>query len=132
MIKKSENNKRFSYTNGFRKIDLQDKAAWFRAKKSLWYNPLTLGVKESLYERGLIIEKEFDKVAQAFFPLTIGYGSMEAGYIFAPYIPMQREPTIIECLEDFEPTQEIVARYANRQVNNRFYGRVNINDLNNE
>jgi len=45
---------------------------------------------------------------------------LEAGYIFAPYIPMT-EPT-----EEFKPRRSMMNRYAQRVVNNSFYGTVTI------
>ena len=40
---------------------------------------------------------------------------LEAGYIFAPYIPMT-EPT-----EEFRPRRSLRSRYAQRVVDNSFY-----------
>ena len=44
-----------------------------------------------------------------------GNSYMEAGYIFAPYIPMA-EPS------EFRPRRSMMSRYAERVVNNSFYG----------
>ena len=52
--------------------------------------------------------------------------SLEAGYIFAPYIPLQVTPNISE---DFTPSREIMSRYATRVVNNRFYGTISVNEF---
>jgi len=41
---------------------------------------------------------------------------LEAGYIFAPYIPM------VEDSSEFRPRRSMMSRYAERVVNNSFYG----------
>jgi len=49
---------------------------------------------------------------------SIGWKSqtfLESGYIFAPYTPMT-EPT------EFRPRRGMMSRYAQRVVNNSFYG----------
>lgn len=40
---------------------------------------------------------------------------LEAGYVFAPYIPMTE-------LTEFRPRRGMMSRYAERVVNNSFYG----------
>ena len=47
------------------------------------------------------------------------------GYIYAPYVPMMREPAIIE--GDFTPRQGILSRYSTRIVNQDYFGRFDIN-----
>jgi hypothetical protein len=47
----------------------------------------------------------------------------EAGYVFAPYIPMQLEP---EIMGNFEPRRAIASRYASRMVDNRYYGAIDV------
>jgi hypothetical protein len=54
---------------------------------------------------------------------------LEAGYIYAPYIPMIVEPTIMENPNDFQPTSGVMTRYATTVVNNRFYGEINVGDF---
>jgi len=56
------------------------------------------------------------------------------GYIYVPYTPMMTtplkplKPDPIEGfeIEDFEPSEEIKSRYANKQINPNFYGHINI------
>lgn len=52
---------------------------------------------------------------------------LEAGYIYAPYIPLQVQPIQTE-QNDFEPNQSIISRYTTRVVNNRFYGNITVSD----
>jgi len=54
---------------------------------------------------------------------------LEAGYIYAPYIPLQLTQTITD-LNDFTPRKGIMTRYAKKMVNNRFYGVVYIDNIN--
>ena len=60
--------------------------------------------------------------------LTIVGSFLEAGYIYAPYIPIMTEPTIHNP-NDFQPTEGIQSRYTTTVVNNRFYGEINVGDF---
>jgi hypothetical protein len=50
---------------------------------------------------------------------------MEAGYVYAPYIPFQVTPTILEP-NDFTPRKGLMTRYATKVVNNKYYGLVKV------
>ena len=52
-----------------------------------------------------------------------GNSILEAGYIYAPYVPMQLTPTMFNPF-DFKPIKGIMSRYAKKLINNRFYGKV--------
>jgi hypothetical protein len=54
---------------------------------------------------------------------------LEAGYIYAPYIPLQLTNTIHDP-NDFTPRKGIMTRYAKKMVNNRFYGVIYLDNLN--
>ena len=54
---------------------------------------------------------------------------LEAGYIYAPYIPLQLTQTITDP-NDFTPRKGIMTRYAKKMVNNRFYGVIYIDNIN--
>ncbi|MFA5067209.1 MAG: hypothetical protein WC466_04140 [Candidatus Izemoplasmatales bacterium] len=54
---------------------------------------------------------------------------LEAGYIYAPYIPLQLTQTITDP-NDFTPRKGIMTRYAKRMVNNRFYAVIIIDNIN--
>lgn len=54
---------------------------------------------------------------------------LEAGYIYAPYIPLQLTQTIYDP-NDFTPRKGIMTRYAKKMVNNRFYGVIFIDNIN--
>lgn len=53
---------------------------------------------------------------------------LEAGYIYAPYIPLQLTQTIYDP-NDFTPRKGIMTRYAKKMVNNRFYGVIIIDNI---
>lgn len=54
---------------------------------------------------------------------------LEAGYIYAPYIPLQLTQTIYDP-NDFTPRKGIMTRYAKKMVNNRFYGVIYVDNIN--
>ena len=53
---------------------------------------------------------------------------LEAGYIYAPYIPLQLTQTITDP-NDFTPRKGILTRYGKKMVNNKFYGVVIIDNI---
>ena len=54
---------------------------------------------------------------------------LEAGYVYAPYIPLQLTQTIYDP-NDFTPRKGIMTRYAKKMINNRFYGVIYIDNIN--
>ena len=54
---------------------------------------------------------------------------LEAGYIYAPYIPLQLTQTIYDP-SDFTPRKGLMTRYGKKMVNNRFYGVIYMDNLN--
>ena len=52
--------------------------------------------------------------------LIRGRTFLEAGYIYAPYIPMISEPTSVD--NGFTPSRSLESRYATKVVNNSYYG----------
>ena len=57
-----------------------------------------------------------------------GKSLLDTGYIYAPYIPLQLTPTVINP-DNFAPVKGIMTRYAKKCVNNRFYGQVIVDGL---
>ena len=57
-----------------------------------------------------------------------GKSLLDTGFIYAPYIPMQLTPTVINP-ENFAPVKGIMTRYAQKCVNNRFYGAIKVDGL---
>ena len=60
--------------------------------------------------------------------VIMGRKLLEAGYIYAPYIPLTIESTIYNP-NDFQPTEGVQSRYATTTVNNRFYGHISVSDF---
>lgn len=53
---------------------------------------------------------------------------LEAGYIYAPYIPLQLTQVITDS-SDFTSKKGIITRYGKKMVNNKFYGVVIIDNI---
>lgn len=58
-----------------------------------------------------------------------GTSLLDAGYIYAPYVPLQLTPTMYNPF-NFTPIKGIMTRYAKKMVNNRYYGVINVKGLN--
>lgn len=52
-----------------------------------------------------------------------GDSLLDTGYIYAPYIPMQLTPVVINPF-NMAPIRAIMTRYAKKLVNNRYYGAI--------
>lgn len=57
-----------------------------------------------------------------------GSSILEAGYIYAPYVPMVLTPVMYNPF-DFKPIRGIMARYAKKMVLNRYFGRIFVDGL---
>ena len=57
-----------------------------------------------------------------------GVSLLDTGYIYAPYVPMQLTPVILN-YNNFAPVKGISTRYAKKVVNNRFYGCISCDGL---
>ncbi len=57
-----------------------------------------------------------------------GKSLLDTGYIYAPYVPMQLTPTMVNPF-NFAPVKGIMTRYAKKMVNNRYYGHVHVDGL---
>jgi hypothetical protein len=55
-----------------------------------------------------------------------GSNFMDTGYVYAPYIPFQLTPAILDP-DDFTPRKGIMTRYAKKVVNNKYFGLVRVN-----
>jgi len=57
-----------------------------------------------------------------------GSSILEAGYIYAPYVPMQLTPIMYNPF-DFKPIRGIMTRYAKKMILNRYFGKVLVDGL---
>jgi hypothetical protein len=54
-----------------------------------------------------------------------GKSLLDAGYIYAPYVPLQLTPTMYNPFT-MTPIKGIMTRYAKKMVNNRYFGVINV------
>jgi hypothetical protein len=57
-----------------------------------------------------------------------GKSLLDAGYIYAPYVPLQLTPTMYNPF-NFTPIKGIMTRYAKKMVNNRYFGVIDVHGL---
>lgn len=57
-----------------------------------------------------------------------GSSLLDAGYVYCPYVPMALTPTMTN-FHNFTPVKGIATRYAKKMLNNKFYGRIDIDGL---
>lgn len=57
-----------------------------------------------------------------------GKSLLDAGYIYAPYVPLQLTPTLINPFT-MTPVKGIMTRYAKKMVNNRYFGIIDVAGL---
>ena len=53
---------------------------------------------------------------------------LDAGYVYAPYIPMNITPTIFDP-SDFKPRKGIMSRYGKKIVKTEYYGHVTLSEI---
>jgi len=57
-----------------------------------------------------------------------GKSLLDAGYIYAPYVPLQLTPTMYNPF-NMTPIKGIMTRYAKKMVNNRYFGIIDVKGL---
>ena len=57
-----------------------------------------------------------------------GTSLLDTGYVYAPYVPLQLTPTMYNPF-NFTPIKGIMTRYAKKMVNNRFYGKIQVDGV---
>jgi hypothetical protein len=57
-----------------------------------------------------------------------GKSLLDAGYIYAPYVPLQLTPTMYNPFS-MTPIKGILTRYAKKLVNNRYYGVIDVKGI---
>ena len=57
-----------------------------------------------------------------------GKSLLDAGYIYAPYVPLQLTPTMYNPFT-MTPIKGIMTRYAKKMVNNRYFGVINVSGI---
>ena len=88
--------------------------------------PTNIG-RNSIEYRGKFMGR-YDLFVDPMYPqdeILVGYkgaNAMDAGYVYAPYIPLQQLPTVVDP-ETFQPRKGLLTRYGKVQIEpyNRFY-----------
>ncbi len=88
--------------------------------------PTNIG-RNSIEYRGKFMGR-YDLYVDPMYPqdeIMVGYkgaNAMDSGYVYAPYIPLQQLPTVVDP-ETFQPRQGLLTRYGKVQIEpyNRFY-----------
>ena len=88
--------------------------------------PTNIG-RNSIEYKGKFMGR-YDLYVDPMYPqdeILVGYkgaNAMDAGYIYAPYIPLQQLPTVVDP-ETFQPRKGLLTRYGKVQIEpmNRFY-----------
>ena len=57
-----------------------------------------------------------------------GKSLLDAGYIYAPYVPLQLTPTMYNPF-NMTPIKGIMTRYAKKMVNNRYFGVIDVKGI---
>jgi len=57
-----------------------------------------------------------------------GKSLLDAGYVYAPYVPLQLTPTMYNPF-NFTPIKGIMTRYAKKMVNNRYFGVIDVKGI---
>ena len=57
-----------------------------------------------------------------------GKSLLDAGYVYAPYVPLQLTPTMYNPFT-MTPIKGIMTRYAKKMVNNRYFGVINVSGV---
>lgn len=125
--------------NGNYYIDL-NKGLYYKFCNNFWVGLDLLGEFNIEIERKIKInslknnEKNSKLLLEIIPKLELGIKSntfMEAGLIYAPYIPVQSTSLVEENNNGkFYPKEGLSTRYANLTVNNDFYGTINTNNTN--
>jgi len=57
-----------------------------------------------------------------------GTSMLDTGYVYAPYVPLQLTPTIVNPF-NYSLSRAIITRYAKKLINNRFYGVITVDGI---
>jgi hypothetical protein len=80
------------------------------------------------------MKKKWDVFVHPLFPRNVilmgrkGSSFLESGYVYAPYVPLQISPTILDP-ESGVPRKIVQTRYAQRMIKPDHYGLVVVTDL---
>lgn len=99
------------------------------------YGPMTsnFGVQRlgTLMNKYAVYQDPFLSAGSATKQILVGLKGqnfLDAGYVYAPYVPLQVTPTFLDP-DDFTFRKGLRTRYATKMLRNEFYGTVNVSGL---
>ena len=99
------------------------------------YGPMTsnFGVQRlgTLMNKYTVFQDPFLSAGSAQKDILVGLKGqnfLDAGYVYAPYVPLQVTPTFLDP-DDFTFRKGLRTRYATKMLRNEFYGRISVDGL---
>ena len=111
------------------KMDFESKEGKNRINEILYHSVRQInssGKYREVFIRGLLVEISHSVLREKV--KIVGDHFLDAGFVYAPYIPLQMEPTIWEG-DDFTPSLSLSSRYSATTIDNRLYGNIVVGDL---
>ena len=103
-----------------------------------YFHVSNAGAEQDQYNMGIekvgTLHGRYQVFRDPYFPagkILVGHKGkslLDAGYIYAPYVPLQLTPTMYNPF-NFTPIKGIMTRYAKKMVNNRYFGVINVAGL---
>lgn len=103
-----------------------------------YFHVSNAGPEQDMYNMGIekigTLAGRYQVFRDPYFPagkILIGHKGkslLDAGYIYAPYVPLQLTPTMMNPFT-MTPVKGIMTRYAKKMVNNRYFGVIDVNGL---
>jgi len=103
-----------------------------------YFHVSNAGPEQDQYNMGIekigTLSGRYEVYRDPYFPpnkVLIGHKGkslLDAGYIYAPYVPLQLTPTMYNPF-NFTPIKGIMTRYAKKLVNNRYYATIDVKGI---
>ena len=103
-----------------------------------YFHVSNAGAEQDQYNMGIekvgTLAGRYQVYRDTYFPagkILVGHKGkslLDAGYIYAPYVPLQLTPTMYNPF-NFTPIKGIMTRYAKKMVNNRYFGVIDVAGL---
>jgi hypothetical protein len=103
-----------------------------------YFHVSNAGAEQDQYNMGIekvgTLAGRYQVYRDPYFPpnkILIGHKGkslLDAGYIYAPYVPLQLTPTMYNPFT-MTPIKGIMTRYAKKMVNNRYYGTIDVKGI---
>jgi len=103
-----------------------------------YFHVSNAGPEQDQYNMGIekigTLSGRYEVYRDPYFPpnkILIGHKGkslLDAGYIYAPYVPLQLTPTMYNPF-NFTPIKGIMTRYAKKMVNNRYFATIDVKGI---